>query len=190
MVGGVLAEAVLDTFFLEGGDIDDVLAAWTPTRASYLDSLYTFIGGIPVLANVLRGLGWLGALGNNTPTIRGTSADTPFYTRPDDWLKLPPVVAGDEKAVALHAVFDTDANFCALICQGGYTVDWGDGSAAEDVASGVQAEHLYDYDDLDAITECSRGYRQAIVSRPSTSRASTRRQDCRTPTRRSGWTSR
>jgi hypothetical protein len=171
VVGGVLAEAVLDTFFLEGGDIDDVLAAeasmasvWTPTRAGYLDALHTFIAGITSLADWLRGLGWLGALGSKTPTIRGTSGDTPFWVRPFDWLKLPAVVAGDEKAVALHAVFDSDANFAALICEGAYTVDWGDGSAAEDVATGVQAEHLYDYADLDAATECSLGYRQAIVT--------------------------
>jgi hypothetical protein len=86
------------------------------------------------------------------------------WVRPDDWLALPTLTDGNERIVGLYAVFDHGTNYLAFTCRGAYTVDWGDGSAPEDVADNVQAEHLYDYADLASSTECSRGYRQAIVS--------------------------
>ena len=86
------------------------------------------------------------------------------YERPSDWLDLTHPTDGEEKVVGLYAVYDTDTNFCAIKCRGAYTVDWGDGSAPENVADSVTAEHNYDYADLGAETECSRGYRQAIIT--------------------------
>ena len=88
------------------------------------------------------------------------------WTRPVDWLALPDVVEGDEKFVGLYAVYDHDSNFVALRCRGDYTVDWGDGTI-ENVADNVTAQHVYDSDDYNTLgkdTECSRGYRQAIIT--------------------------
>ncbi len=85
------------------------------------------------------------------------------YFRPADWLPLPKLTSEDQKIVGLHAVWPHDSNFVAFVCEGAYTVDWGDGSSPQNYASGVAAYHVFDYDDLEG-TECSRGYRQAIVT--------------------------
>ena len=85
------------------------------------------------------------------------------YTRPADWLPLPKLTSEDQKIVGLHAVWPHDSNFCAVQVEGAYTVDWGDGSSPQNYASGATAYHVFDYDDLEG-TECSRGYRQAIVT--------------------------
>ena len=94
--------------------------------------------------------------------ISGSAEPTP-YVRPTDWLALPDVT-GQQKFVGLHAVYP-DSNFCALLAEGGYTVDWGDGTV-ENIASGVQANHQYNYSTFDVAnaTLCSRGYKQAIVT--------------------------
>jgi len=94
--------------------------------------------------------------------ISGSAEPTP-YVRPTDWLALPGVT-GQQKFVGLHAVYP-DSNFCALLAEGGYTVDWGDGTV-ENIASGVQANHQYNYSTFDVAnaTLCSRGYKQAIVT--------------------------
>ena len=93
-----------------------------------------------------------------------TAALTP-YVRPSDWVALPTLTDSDNRFVGLHAVYP-DSNFLALSAAGNYTVDWGDGSATEDIASGVQANHEYNYDTYDTgnTTLSSRGYKQAIVS--------------------------
>ena len=85
------------------------------------------------------------------------------YFRPADWLPLPKLTSEDQKIVGLHAVWPHDSNFCAVQVEGAYTVDWGDGSSPQNYASGATAYHVFDYDDLEG-TECSRGYRQAIVT--------------------------
>ena len=87
------------------------------------------------------------------------------WSRPADWLTLPGVVATDQKFVGLHAVFPHDSNFCAIQATGAYTVDWGDGSAPENITSGTIVYHKFDYSAAVLVgTECSRGYRQAIVT--------------------------
>jgi len=94
--------------------------------------------------------------------ISGGSTPAP-YVRPTDWLALPDVT-GQQKFVGLHAIYP-DSNFCALLAEGDYTVDWGDGTV-ENIASGVQANHQYNYSTFDVAnaTLCSRGYKQAIVT--------------------------
>ncbi len=69
---------------------------------------------------------------------------TPWVRNPS-WTALPDV-AGLAKFVGLHAVFP-DANFLAVNASGssGYTVDWGDGTPTENIATGVQANHQYDF---------------------------------------------
>jgi len=89
-----------------------------------------------------------------------------YWTRPADWLPLPDLSEGQEKLVGLFAVYDNDSNFVAFRCAGAYHVDWGDGTS-EDVASNTTAQHRYDRDSYAALgsgTDCSRGYRQAIIT--------------------------
>jgi hypothetical protein len=97
-------------------------------------------------------------------TVRGLGAILAPWTRPADWLALPSIVSTDQKFVGLHAVYP-DSNFLALSAAGNYTVDWGDGSAPENVASGVVAYRTYNYTNAafdGTLTE--RGYKQAIVT--------------------------
>lgn len=85
------------------------------------------------------------------------------WVRPQDWLPLP--APGAETFIGLFAVFNTsvaDSNRVGIIFEGNYTVNWGDGTI-ENVASGVQRDHAYDYATLPASTTTSFGYRQAIV---------------------------
>lgn len=74
-------------------------------------------------------------------TVYSNSAGS--WSRPE-WRSLPTVEFTDQKFIGLHTVHPEDGNFCALSATGNYTVDWGDG-IVEDFASGVQANHLYEY---------------------------------------------
>ena len=69
----------------------------------------------------------------------------PSWVRNPSWAALPDPT-GLAKFVGLHAVY-VESNFLALSASGslGYTVDWGDGTAAENIATGVTAYHQYDY---------------------------------------------
>jgi hypothetical protein len=96
------------------------------------------------------------------PASSSSGSSSSSYTRPSDWLALPSVVAGDQKAVLLHAVFDNESNFCALRCWANYTVDWGDGVVTNHNSNTI-AYHTFSYSNH-AGTECSRGYRQSIVT--------------------------
>ena len=88
----------------------------------------------------------------------------PSYRRPTDWLILPSVVAADQTFVGLHAIY-TDSNFLALSAAGNYTVDWGDSTGSENFSTGVVAQHIYDYNDVDFDgTLTSGGFKQAIVT--------------------------
>ena len=69
----------------------------------------------------------------------------PDWVRPCEWPDLPVVGPDEEKVVGLVAVEDTDSEFIAVLCEGDYVVDWGDGSELELVDSGVRAEHQYIY---------------------------------------------
>jgi len=85
------------------------------------------------------------------------------WTRPTDWRALPEVTSTDQKLVGLFAVWPGTGNVVAMTCRGAYNVDWGDGSS-ENVADNTLVNHTYDYADADlAGTECSRGYKQAII---------------------------
>lgn len=96
--------------------------------------------------------------------VNSDVAPTP-WTRPSDWTAIPSITASDEKFYGLHAVYP-EGSYLALIAAGAYTVDWGDGSATENIASGSTASHLYDYTTYDVgnTTLCSRGYKQVIVT--------------------------
>ena len=94
--------------------------------------------------------------------ITTESAD---WIRPTEWLSLPDNVDGVQKVSILNAVFDTDSEFVAMIFEGTYTVDWGDGTV-ENFASGVKAEHKYEYSNvnLNSDTVANFGYKQCIIT--------------------------
>jgi len=74
------------------------------------------------------------------------------------------LTAGEEKLVGLYRVNDAANQCVAFTVTGDYTVDWDDGSAPENVASGVKAEHSYTFADIDPATETGDGWRQAIIT--------------------------
>ena len=96
------------------------------------------------------------------------------WVRNPAWLALPTVLNTDNKFVGLCRIDnDTTANYVALSAAGDYTVNWGDGSATENISSTVVAQHQYDYsaaglvgsdapvtfqDAGDTVTRASHGY--------------------------------
>jgi hypothetical protein len=83
------------------------------------------------------------------------------WVRPADWPAVPTLAA--EQFSGLFAVYNNDTNFVALSAAGAYTVDWGDGSATENIATGVTAYHSFSYAGaLGALT--TRGYKTAWVN--------------------------
>jgi surface protein len=73
------------------------------------------------------------------------------WVRNPEWVTLPTVTTGDNTFVGLYAIHPDIPNHCALRASGNYTVDWGDGTAPENVNSAVTAEHTYNYDDVDLL---------------------------------------
>lgn len=100
--------------------------------------------------------------------VWNSSASAAEWTRPSDWLTLPTVADTENKMVGLFGVFDGGPNWCAFTVitadASSYTVDWGDGSTPDTVASNTAAQHSFNYADLGAGTLCSRGYRQSMIT--------------------------
>ena len=100
------------------------------------------------------------------PSILNT---LPAWSRPSDWLEIDSLVtAGEQKTVGLYAIYPNVndygmTNTVAFTVTGNHVVDWGDGSALENVNSNVQAQHTYNYDNIPSNTECTRGYRQVRI---------------------------
>ena len=94
--------------------------------------------------------------------IKATNPDA--WQRPADWLTLPNVVATDQVFYGLVAVFNTPHNFHTFRAQGNYTIDWGDGSPPENIASNATAYHDYNWANVPSNTLTSRGYRQCMVT--------------------------
>lgn len=91
-----------------------------------------------------------------------TSSDG-SWVRPSDWPALPWIADATQGFVGLIAVYDTGSEHLSLLCAGNYTVDWGDGTAPENVSTGVKASHTYNYSTL-ASSVTSRGYKTAVVA--------------------------
>jgi hypothetical protein len=90
------------------------------------------------------------------------------WVRPADWTALPALVATDEKFVGIVAVWDDLVNHVAFTFTTNdnldhYLVNWGDGSAVQEVLSGVAANHTYTYANVPGVV-CSRGYKTALVT--------------------------
>lgn len=91
---------------------------------------------------------------------RGTTATG--WQRPSDWIAIPSIAPGEQVFYGLVAVYNViGGNRVAFTFAGNYTVDWGDGSALENVLSGVKAEHSYTYASVSNPT--SEGWRQALI---------------------------
>jgi surface protein len=86
------------------------------------------------------------------------------WTRPADWLTLTAPASNEQKFVGLLAITNDDSNYVALLAQGNYTVDWGDGSAAENFTSNTKASHKYTYSSISSGTLTSAGYKQVIIT--------------------------
>ena len=88
-----------------------------------------------------------------TETGGGAAASGGEWVRNKAWPELVEPTAGEQKVVGLYAVFPGDSaglgNFFSVTCAGAYTVNYGDGSAAVNVATGVQLDYEYDFDDAD-----------------------------------------
>ena len=104
-------------------------------------------------------------IGEITTGGGGGSETAEPWVRPTEWLALPDNVDGVQKVSILNAVFDTDSEFVALLCNGAYTVDWGDG-VVENFADNVKAQHKYTYSDVDlnSDTVVTFGYKQCIIT--------------------------
>jgi hypothetical protein len=96
--------------------------------------------------------------------VAGGASGSPdgTWTRPSGWLDLPDF-SSSQGFVGLHAVFEHGANFVAFSAEAAYTVDWGDGNAPTNYASGVTAEKNLVFTDYDASTTTARNFRQAII---------------------------
>lgn len=84
------------------------------------------------------------------------------YVRPIDWLELPSAPAqGVHGLLAVHPN-DKDKNLVAILAEGPFTVDWGNG-IVQNFSSNATAQYQYDYDLLPANTLSSRGYKQVVI---------------------------
>ena len=86
------------------------------------------------------------------------------WVRPSDWLPITKPDGTSQKVIGLFAVFDSDTNYVAFTATGAYTVDWGDGSAPENYASGAQCQHKYTFANIDPTTTTAEGYRQVVIT--------------------------
>jgi len=104
------------------------------------------------------------------------------WQRPSDWISIPSIAPGEQVFYGLVAVYNViGGNKVAFTFAGNYTVDWGDGSALENVLSGVKAEHSYTYASVSNPT--SEGWRQALIKVIPTGVANITRVDLQqTPT--------
>lgn len=100
----------------------------------------------------------------DTPTAY-QSLEVP-YVRPADWLALPTLTTATPKFAGLWAVFDNTYNNVSITCSaaGGYLVDWGDGTAAVNYATGATAQYNYTYSSISAGTLTTRGYKQVVIT--------------------------
>ena len=88
-----------------------------------------------------------------TETGGGAAAAGGEWVRNKAWPELTEPTAGEQKVVGLYAVFPGDSaglgNYFSMLCRGAYTVDYGDGSAAVNVADNTRLDYTYDFDDTD-----------------------------------------
>ena len=105
------------------------------------------------------------AIPGTQPNRRSLSGQTQpvvqAYARPADWVTIGTSTA-TQYVQLLVPVWNVDSNYIAFTTTGATTIDWGDGTAPENVASNVQANHTYVYANVSNLS--SRGYRQAVIT--------------------------
>lgn len=108
-----------------------------------------------------------GVLSNARPSssiLGGRLPVSETWQRPADWLPMPTITPGEQKHCMLFAVWNGN-NYVRLAPTGtAYTVDWGDGTAPENVASDVAVDHNFAWSGYSAGTLTSLGHRQAMVT--------------------------
>jgi surface protein len=85
----------------------------------------------------------------STLVAGGAGGGAGEWVRPSEWPALTIPSAAEQKVTGVYAVWPpvggTDTTWLAMLFQGAYTVDWGDGSAPENVATNVKSEHQFDW---------------------------------------------
>ena len=84
------------------------------------------------------------------------------WTRPADWIALTAPASNEQKIVGLLGISNDNSNYVALLAQGNYTVDWGDG-VTENFTSNTKASHQYTYSSISS-TITSDGFKQVLVT--------------------------
>jgi surface protein len=84
------------------------------------------------------------------------------WTRPADWITLTAPASNEQKFVGLLGISNDNSNYVALLAQGNYTVDWGDG-VTENFTSNTKASHQYTYSSISS-TITSDGFKQVLVT--------------------------
>ena len=84
------------------------------------------------------------------------------WTRPADWITLTAPASNEQKFVGLLGISNDNSNYVALLAQGNYTVDWGDG-VTENFTSNTKASHQYTYSSISSAVT-SDGFKQVIVT--------------------------
>ena len=94
------------------------------------------------------------------PIAAATSTD-----RPTDLLTPPSISSAEQKIALLVFISNDSSNFLAFTIAGNYTVDWGDGTAPQNVSSGSAAQYSYNFATFDPTnsTLTSDGFKQAWV---------------------------
>ena len=90
----------------------------------------------------------------------------PTWVRNPQWLEIPDIPEGEQKFIGLYGISDVsvESNAVAFRFIGAYTVEWGDGSAPENFASGVTARHVYTFSSISSDTETDAGLRQVLIT--------------------------
>lgn len=84
------------------------------------------------------------------------------WTRPSDWLPLPDLIEGEEVIYGIMRIYQQYNNTFSVTVQGGYIIDWGDGTT-DTISAGGEATHTYDYALIPENTLIADGYKQAII---------------------------
>ena len=95
---------------------------------------------------------------------RCVAAPITSWKRPSDWPALPGLSNSSQEFVGLFAVYNNGSNFVALSASGNYTVNWGDGSAAQNFSAGATANYNFSYGASGLGPLTAEGYQTAIIT--------------------------
>lgn len=97
----------------------------------------------------------MAASGTNKKISIGDIRSAATWVRNESWLAMSTINPADSEIEILHAVFPDSPNWCTtkITVTGGYSVDWGDGSSVENIASATVGYHSYSYADAAATSD-------------------------------------